>query len=36
MTTNMDAFQELLTSMRAEFLSEMLERCDRFDELILA
>jgi len=36
MTTNMEAFQALLEGMRADFLAELPERCDSFDESILA
>ncbi|HQT32311.1 MAG TPA: Hpt domain-containing protein [Thiobacillus sp.] len=35
MTTNMEAFQALLEGMRADFLAELPERCDRCDDLIL-
>lgn len=36
MTANMQAFQALLKEMRESFLSELPERCDRGDALILA
>lgn len=36
MTANMQAFQLLLNRMRAEFLSEIPERCDRIDALVMA
>ncbi len=36
MTTNMEAFQILLKEMRESFLSELSERCDSCDALILA
>lgn len=36
MTGSVEAFQILLDGMREEFLSEMPERCDRFEALILA
>ena len=35
MTVNMEAFQVLLAGMRADFLAELPERCDGFEELIL-
>lgn len=35
MSSNLDAFQALLATMRDEFLEELPERCDRCDELIL-
>lgn len=36
MAANMESFQALLDKMRAEFLAELSERCDKLDELILA
>lgn len=35
MSSNLDAFQALLATMRDEFLEELPERCDHCDELIL-
>ncbi|MDP2441392.1 MAG: Hpt domain-containing protein [Rhodoferax sp.] len=36
MTANMDTFHALLEEMRLAFLSELPERCDRFEALILS